>query len=242
MFQLVSNDIRTLYVSMRPGNSRRNAKQERHLIWFFVVFFLPLCHNTIVFAAPNDSCPKPIGQTTNQAITNQYGPYDYRYNKGKELQLVESAHFTPEVASLMAGKSGMLDADIDYTLRAFPNHHRALLSLAELAVREHATKLPHMNFSVPCFFIRGIHWAPNDPMINALYAYYLSRIHQNDLAIAQIKEAISKNPDSPRTAYTLGLAYYYLEDYTKAREYSNKAKKLGSAAVGLDHLLSQVGR
>ena len=62
------------------------------------------------------------------SLENAYGPYDYRTDRGNRLYLVESAHFTPVVESLISGLSGPLGAELDYTLRAFPNHHRALIS------------------------------------------------------------------------------------------------------------------
>lgn len=67
-----------------------------------------------------------------------FGPFDYtdpetarpgKYGQSPPLHLVEIAHFTPEVEHLVRGKSGAIYGDLDYTLRAFPNHHRALWSM-----------------------------------------------------------------------------------------------------------------
>ena len=63
----------------------------------------------------------------NLDLHNAFGPFDYRTATKDKLKLVESYHFTPKVESLIGGQSGTLGADIDYTLRAFPNHPRALL-------------------------------------------------------------------------------------------------------------------
>ncbi len=59
-----------------------------------------------------------------------YGPFDYNNleHKEKNLHVVESYHFTPEVQFLKKGKSGFLRDDLDYTLLAFPNHARSLTS------------------------------------------------------------------------------------------------------------------
>src|SRR4051812_47506028 len=59
------------------------------------------------------------------SLANPYGPFDYRTSKDK-LDIVEGAHFTPDVETLRSGSTGSLGADIDYTLRTSPNHHRAL--------------------------------------------------------------------------------------------------------------------
>lgn len=180
-------------------------------------------------------CPMPVFGGYAQG----YGPYNYITQKDK-LGIVEGAHFTTDVATLKSGKSGSLENDLDYTLRAFPNHHRALQSVADLALREKSSRLPRMTFSVPCYFIRASMFAATDGMVNAIYAYYLARIGQKSLAIAEAKNAIQKNPDKPRVAYNVGLAYFYVGDYKTAKEYAAKAKKLGSSAVGLDNLLSSL--
>lgn len=168
----------------------------------------------------------------------QFGPFDYRDPKAP-LSTVEIAHFTPDVATLKAGQSGYLEQDIDYTLRAFPNHHRALQSLADLALRTGKVKISGMHFSVPCFFIRASKFVPTDGMVDAIYAYYLARSNQKDLALTMARQAMQKTPKNPRIAYTVGLAYFYADDYKSARDYAKMAKDLGSTAVGLDNLLAR---
>src|SRR6185369_7527476 len=49
-----------------------------------------------------------------------FGPFDYRTASEKEKDVVESHHFTPDVASLRSGSTSSLGGDLDYTLRAFP--------------------------------------------------------------------------------------------------------------------------
>ena len=62
----------------------------------------------------------------------QYGPYDYRIDKDK-LPIVEIAHFTAQVESLLRGQSmASFAGDISYTLQRFPNHHRALMSVMRM--------------------------------------------------------------------------------------------------------------
>ena len=60
------------------------------------------------------------------ALQNAFGPFDYRTERGYNLDVVESYHFTPPVEALIRGSSGTIGGDLDYTLRAFPNHDRAL--------------------------------------------------------------------------------------------------------------------
>ena len=82
--------------------------------------------------ASAESLPPGCGQ-----LGNAYGPFDYRTHK-KELEIVEGEHFTPEVERLERGnRSGVNPGgDIDYTLRASPNHHRALKAMMDLSRKE----------------------------------------------------------------------------------------------------------
>ena len=55
----------------------------------------------------------------------------------EQKHLVEGAHFSRENELLIRGTSqDRPGPDIDYTLRAFPNHPRALKSMMDLALRE----------------------------------------------------------------------------------------------------------
>lgn len=68
------------------------------------------------------------------SLQNAFGPFDYRdpAARAESLQVVERYHFTADVEMLRRGKASanVLD-DLNYTLRAFPNHHRALTEPAD---------------------------------------------------------------------------------------------------------------
>jgi tetratricopeptide (TPR) repeat protein len=190
------------------------------------------------------SCPNPSGQA-NGGPSSQFGPYDYRdpanrTGPSNPLHLVESNHFNTDVATLTQGLSASVAGDISYTLRAFPNHHRALQSLANMGLRDKKLQISGMAFTIPCFFIRAKSFAPTDGMVNAVYSYYLANMNQNDLALTEVEQAIKNAANNARVYYEVGLAYYYLGNYSKAQEYSKLAKNRGSTAVGLDTLLSRV--
>jgi tetratricopeptide (TPR) repeat protein len=211
---------------------------------FFLCFAVMLALNSPTSIATDLSCPNPSGQT-NGGNPNQFGPYDYRDSAAKTglsspLQMVESRHFNTDVATLTHGLSSTIAGDLSYTLRVFPNHHRALQSLADLGLRDKKMNIQDLPFTIPCFFIRAKNYAPTDGMVNAVYAYYLANLNQKDLALTEAEQAIKKAGNNSRIYYDVGLAYYYMGNYNKAQEYSNTAKKLGSTAVGLDILLSKV--
>ncbi len=214
----------------------------KFIVYFRLIATILFFQNVTVYAI-NTDCPNPTG-STNGGNPGQYGPFDYRdpavrTGNPSPLQLVEMGHFTTEVATLTRGNTGSMTHDLDYTLRAFPNHHRALQSLADLGIRVKKIKGGEdMTYTIACYFIRAKNYAPTDGMVNALYAYYLANMNQKDLALAEVDQALKKAGTNPKVYYDAGLAYYYLGDLKKAQECSIIAKKLGSNAVGLANLLA----
>jgi tetratricopeptide (TPR) repeat protein len=213
-------------------------------IALYVCFTVILLISSYTAIATDLSCPKPSGQA-NGGPSGQFGPYDYRDPANRSgpsnpLHLVESNHFNTDVATLTQGLSSSVAGDISYTLRAFPNHHRALQSLADMGLRDKKLFISGMAFTIPCFFIRAKSFVPTDGMVNAIYAYYLANMNQSELAITEAEQAIKNAANNSKIYYEVGLAYYYMRNYKKAHEYSNISKKLGSTAVGLDTLLSRV--
>jgi len=208
---------------------------------FYFCFAAMLLQYNHTLLAADLSCPNPSG-STNGGSSGQFGPYDYRDPSARTgpsnpLHLVEMAHFTAEIAT---GSTYNLAGGLNYTLRVFPNHHRALQSLADLGIRERKSNVDGLPYTIPCLFFRAKNYAPTDGMVNAVFAYYLANMNQKDMALTEVEQAIKKAGNNPRIYYDIGLAYYYIGDYNKAMESSEIAKKLGSSAVGLDTLLSQV--
>ena len=76
--------------------------------------------------AQDVSCDAPLRRA------GQFGPFDYRTATSVQLSTVERRHFTASVREMRKGEStNLLAADIAYTLRHFPNHHAALLTMGE---------------------------------------------------------------------------------------------------------------
>ena len=137
-------------------------------------------------------CPPSI-QTS-----GQFGPFDYNNpdNKGQRLNLVESAHFTPEVESLIRGHSSYIGSDLDYTLRAFPNHPRALNAMARLAIQEKTPTPRGAHFSVECYFSRAIEFTPSDPIPYLLYGNYLAKNSREQEALEKYQQAEKIDPQN----------------------------------------------
>src|ERR1039457_1952950 len=86
-------------------------------------------------------------------LANAYGPFDYRNSAfASNLYLIERAHFTPEVEQGVKGNAGYIGQDLDYTLRAFPNHHRALATMAKLGLKGNSVQVNQAKYPVGCYF------------------------------------------------------------------------------------------
>lgn len=173
--------------------------------------------------------------------TNHYGPYDYRTEKNK-LIIVEGAHFTPEVERGQSGNTDYLGGDLDYTLQASPNHHKALATLARVALRDKAVQLKAAKFPVECYFERAQRFAPDDGTVRAIYGSYLYGLGRIDQALAAYKEAIALEPDNAMINYNLGLTYLKKHDFEHANLYAHKAYEIGYPLAGLKNQLVKAGK
>ena len=102
-------------------------------------------------------------------LANGYGPFDYRIERNGRLPIVDGAHFTPQVEFLIKGDRGYLGQDLDYTLRASPNHHRALASVANWGVRTKGAQPPTLPRPVECYFDRAFRFQPDDTVPRLLF-------------------------------------------------------------------------
>src|SRR5262245_1653589 len=88
--------------------------------------------------------------------TGGYGPYDYRTATAQQKRVVDAAHFTRNVEMLRGSGRASVGGDIDYTLRAFPNHPRALMAMMRLGERDKTERPVGAMFSVACYFERAV--------------------------------------------------------------------------------------
>lgn len=175
-------------------------------------------------------------------LKNAYGPFDYRRRGefAQNLYLVEMAHFTPEVEKLISGNTGTIGGDLDYTLRAFPNHARALSSMARYALKSKSPKAGDLRWTFECYFYRAISFQPDDPAPRSIYGAYLLRKGRTNDALEQLSEAVALAPDDPSANYNLGLGYFEKKDYDQAKLYAKKAYALGFPLQGLKTKLTSV--
>lgn len=168
-------------------------------------------------------------------LQNAYGPYDYRdpIRKRDNLPIVESFHFTPEVESLRHGASGSVLSDLKYTLRAFPNHHRALKAIARFVLE--GGRIP-MDDSIPsadCYFDRAIAFQPDDAAVRVIYANYLFKRGAREDARKEYEEALRLAPDSAEINYVAGLFFVDAGDLERAKKLADVAYSKGYPLPGL---------
>jgi tetratricopeptide (TPR) repeat protein len=188
-----------------------------------------------------------FGQTENIAcgsLTNAFGPFDYRTERGESLKLVESAHFTVVVENLLRGQnSGRLPGgDLDYTLRAYPNHHRALISVMRYGEKNNSLQPRDLRYSVECYFDRAVRFRPDDSVARMIFATFLSRNKRVPEALEQLERAKSTAKDNPFTHYNIGLIYLDMKQYDKALVEAHKAYGLGFTQPALKDGLVAAGK
>jgi tetratricopeptide (TPR) repeat protein len=169
-----------------------------------------------------------------------YGPFDYRTDRDK-LKVVEDFHFTPQVEMLRAGQSGWIGGDLDYTLYAFPNHHRALAAMVKHTELKKTQKTEGMKFPVECYFDRAIRFSPDDTKVRSLYAQFLHKNNRTPEGLRQLDAAKGYAKDNAVAHYNIGLVYYQMGEHQKALAQAHKAQELGLNHPQLETLLKRSG-
>jgi hypothetical protein len=176
-------------------------------------------------------------------LANHYGPFDYRTSSTELRERIEDFHFTPQVEGLIRGQSTMvLGADLNYTLRVFPNHHRALLSLMRYGKRVKSSQPAGLNFPVECYFERALRFQKDDAVTRMLYATFLAENDRRNDALAELERATKTAGDNAFTQFNAGLIYLDLQEYDKALAQAHKAMALGFPRDDLRDRLTQLGK
>lgn len=178
-------------------------------------------------------------------LKNAFGPFDYRKANTEFLfakQLVEPAHFTEEVENLIKGSSGYIGSDLDYTLRAFPNHHRALASIAKYSLRSKANTAQGLRWSFDCYFERAMRFQPDDDIVHMIYGTYQYKKGNTPAALEHLQSAVDLNPENAASNYNLGLVFLQQKNYDQALVFAKKAYSLDYPVQGLKTKLIEAGK
>lgn len=173
-------------------------------------------------------------------LKNHYGPWDYRVNRGETLDIVERAHFTPKVEMLIRGNTGSIGQDLAYTLRTFPNHHRALLTAERFAERAQNPQPKDMEFTVECYYRRAIAWKPDDSIARLLFARFLFKEKREPEAKNQLAYVLRQKEANAFTIYNVGMVAFEFKDYELAASSALRAREMGfEGTVLIDQLKAQ---
>lgn len=178
------------------------------------------------------------------SLHNAYGPYDYRDQSAEgraRLELVDTYHFTSDVQTLSKGNTGSLWADLDYTLRAFPNHRDALYTMINYYTDGQAASRPPMPRTPECYLDRATRFQPNDETVWMLSGLFYSRKGRPSDAISAFKHANDLSPDNPEVHYNLGLMYLKMKDHENALAEARIAYKARYPLMGLKKELQRLG-
>lgn len=194
---------------------------------------------------PRNSAPW-IGQDFSskpcQGKGQGFGPFDYTNpeHRGEPLSLVHSGHFDDKVERLEVGISGKVLPDLDYTLRAFPNHHRALWAL----IRYYLEKRPYDdNIPKPeCYLQRAINFKKGDGNVWMLFGNYLYKLGKKEQALQYYDNALKIMPQSAELHYNMGLLYTDMGRYQEAVSHAKQAYALGYPLPGLRNKLKREGQ
>lgn len=177
------------------------------------------------------------------SLEASYGPFDYTnpIHVKSKLPIVEKAHFTRDVENLIRGSStANVMGDISYTLRTFPNHHRALYAMVRYMLRQEKRPIAGTRMSPECWFDRAVRFAPNDGNVRFIYGIYLHRINNYEKSLQEYTAALESLPDSGELHYNLGLLYLDMGDYASSRRHAEQAYELGHPLPALRNKLEKI--
>lgn len=187
------------------------------------------------------TCPAVAQGNNCGQLANAYGPFDYRTDKDK-LGIVEQAHFQPVVEMLIKGHRGTLGGDLDYTLRAFPNHHRALISVMQYGLKKKTPQPSDLARPVECYFDRALRFQPNDHLVRMIYAEYLMNHQRQEEAEHQLAYASAIPGLHGLSHQNIGTFYVSMKKYEAARKQAWRAIELGVTPNRLIGLLEEAGQ
>lgn len=190
-----------------------------------------------------------VGQTLNGIACSGngqgYGPFDYTQRHKLppiNLSLVEGAHFRPTDENHIEVHGRSIPGGLDYTLRAWPNHHRALLSAIRYQIKLN-NKLIKEKLKPPaeCYLQRAINFSPKDANSYSLYGYYLKKTGHLKQAKKRFKQALQLAPNNSKIEYSYSLLLIELKQYAEALDIAKKSYEHGKPPSGLRNKMIRMG-
>jgi len=155
------------------------------------------------------------------------------------LRVYSAEELFDAVETLTQGMTGSLGGDISYTLEHFPNHHRALASMARLGLRLKSAQPVGARYTVSCFFERAIAFAPHDVTARMVYGNYLLAMGQDATALEQLDAASRLGISMSAIDDVLYSAYgqrFVSTIFTQTNQYRVVLEAHASTDVGIQSL------
>lgn len=170
-----------------------------------------------------------------------YGPFDYlnSEHREKKLMVVEKHHFSQEVETLKSGLESSIGGDLDYTLKSFPNHHKALYSMIKYKLQSVEGGRVNID-SMECYFQRALEVNNRDAYVYQLNGIYLHRKKKYKEALGKYLQAINLEKNNSELYYNIGLVYYNLKEYSSALKYAKMAYELNYPLPALRDKLKKI--
>jgi len=175
-------------------------------------------------------------------LPGKYGPYDYRLAPPEQRELVEHAHFTHDVAELRKPMFQYFGPDLHYTLWAFPNHPRALLTLINLTVKDKSLQPTSLPYTAECYFERALRFKSDDVLARMIYALFLKTYNRKEEALRQLDFVVETAGESPMSYYNAGKLYFELGQLEKSQAAMRIAVEQGVPYTDLIDKLKQAGQ
>lgn len=214
---------------------------KRRVVFLSLISTLTLGTSKLIAETLPDAPLDPIcGNLTENTFRKSF---DYNSPPPDLLRIVEEPHFPPYVERLQRGSTSDTPGhDISYTLRTFPNHPRALMSMINLGRKEKSNKPKGADFTIDCFLKRAVSFRPEDGTVRQIYGIELMRRKQFEQALEQFKKAEELLGTSGNVAYNLGLAYFETGNYDESLKYAHIALAAGFPLPALKNKLIAKGK
>ncbi|WP_306519009.1 hypothetical protein [Rheinheimera sp.] len=213
------------------------------LVFFVLIAGLCCLATTQVRAESRDNvnCGIQTGKPLDNGARG-YGPYDASNPQhADKLPIVLNAHFTREVEQLVKGsRDANLMRDIDYTLRAIPNYHRALVAMSKYARLKGKAAFNGV-YTPECYFKRALYFQPKDGLVYAIYATHLHLSGKLAEAEQHYQSALKLTKNKIEINYNYGLLLFDKGDYAAAKSQADIAYKSGYQLQGLKRKLKTKG-
>jgi len=153
----------------------------------------------------------------------------------KLLDNVEKGHLVPGIRQLRQGDLRHAHNSLDFVLRWYPNHPRALNLYSKLAM-----KRQRPDSALP-YFDHAVQFGPDDISTRILYGIHRYRMGDYRKAVERFNQALAIKPDYAEAHYNLGLTFLKLDAPQKALQHAKRAYDQGYPLPGLREKLRARG-